>query len=170
MSISPIEAAKRVRRVPGEFEKAILKGIRAEVKDARKQMVDGYRESGITRTIFYEKPSGLYALVPTKVAAGGIGEGLSGGPGTVQAKIGVKGLARLVETGGRIKRHLIQAKGRALLLMEWGAMVFARRVNHPGASVPRNAQIPEVQRTLPPKVQRAGQVAIAAAVSQAGLK
>lgn len=168
--MSPGEAAKRVRRVPGDFERQILRGIRVEVKSAQKEMVDGYRRGGITRTVFGQKPSGLYALVRTKVSAGGLGEGLSGGPGTVQAKIQPRGLALLVEVGGSIKAHAIRAKGGVMSFLAGGARVFARAVRHPGGKVPKNAQLPERERKLPPRVQRAGRVAIDQAVSAAGLK
>lgn len=164
--MTPAEGAKRVRRVRSEFERAMMKGVRTELKAAREVLVAGYRESGVVHTVFGGNPEGLYRIVRVSISA----KSLEGTEGSLQGKIRIKGLAALTEAGGRTKAHEIFPKQvRALAFSIGGARVFSRNVEHPGGRVPKNAQLSRETPRLHARTQQAGQRAIAEAAQKAGL-
>lgn len=47
--------------------------------------------------------------------------------------------AGIHEFGGKTPPHVIEAKGKALAFMMGGKQVFAKRVNHPGSTMPERS-------------------------------
>ena len=65
-------------------------------------------------------------------------EGATEIKGTVASSGDVK-YAAIHEFGGKTAPHIIEAKGRALAFMMGGKQVFAKRVNHPGSTMPERS-------------------------------
>lgn len=143
------------------FRKAVSNGLRRGIRAARADAVATGSRIGILRGIFGTKPGGLRALVKTvRVARNG---------SVYTAGMQVKGVAAMVEEGGRIKPHTITPKNASVLAFKGGAG-FARSVQHPGAAVPKRPFIgPALQRGTGRVVDEIDK-GLAAAIAEAGLR
>jgi len=113
------------RQVSRGFENALRRGVRRALKDVNN---DIRNRSGLGRSIWGKKGKGLKAFA-TLIRPRREGE-------MVETGIKFRGLAALIEKGGRIAPHKITpVEGGKLIFEGRSGRVFAKVVNHPGAPV-----------------------------------
>lgn len=92
-----------------------------------------------------DKLSGQALETKTGALKGSIVSDISVGDGVLTATVGSDGsvkYAAIQEYGGRTSAHeILPDKGKALAFLAGGAMRFARRVEHPGSTLPARAYL-----------------------------
>jgi hypothetical protein len=141
--------AAAIGRLRGpEVGRIQIRALEKRVNEARKETVRGFVSRGVGKGIFGRNDKGAWKIItvePAKIRGG-----------TASVKITLKGFAALQEIGGRIKPHVIKPKNRKMLAFGvaggfgfGGDMVFAKLVNHPGATVPKHESLrPAAERVL----------------------
>ena len=119
-----------------------LLAMRSELKAGRKKAVAGYKKSGIGRAIFRRKGGVPLILKSNPARFSSSGDGFTGG-------FTARGMAALIETGGRTEEHPIKPKTAGLLVFPGkSGMVFTRHVNHPGGPVKKDDALQEAMNDV----------------------
>lgn len=117
------------RKIQGLIGRTTLNAMRRVVRRRITTTKKRIRtESGLGTSIWGKKGSGLEKMVTLIKAR------LT--PETIETGIKLKGLPKLLETGGRTKAHDITSKSG--VLGPWtfnGRMMFAKTVKHPGSTI-----------------------------------
>ncbi len=153
MTVTIEEGARVFARFATSIRNKLLRdAFREEMKKARKDIVEGYKKTAIGSRIFKARggPRLLVKTLRSRVQ----------GSGAYEGGISVRGMAALIEEGGKTKPHPIRPKKRTLLKFDVGAgTAFARRVEHPGSRVPKFPvalnRFRALASTVPQSVERA---------------
>jgi hypothetical protein len=186
------EAARRLRRMAGESERQIVRGIRRGQTRFRTAIIEKFRATGVGRTIFGELNPELMKRKNWKTIAN------AGARAFVKRervrKIGsvysagmvLRGLAALTEAGGKTRPHKIHALGaverkslaegrtpamgmRYLQFQVRGKWRRPLSVNHPGSRMPKQPFAAAAARTAEPAFAVEMKKALAAAAEVAGV-
>lgn len=127
-------AAKALKDFARLTKKETLAGMRQELKLGRKKAVVGYHGSGLGRALWAKRRKGGPPLIlksnPARFSRSG--DGFIGG-------FTARGMAGIIEAGGRTEEHLIKPKRARLLVFEGqSGLVFTKAVRHPGGPVRKN--------------------------------
>jgi hypothetical protein len=127
MDTGPLEAW--IGKKPKQIHGAMRRAIRRTGTSVQRDAIEMFRQRGVGRRIFGQKPSGARKL---------IGRGkLRVRPDELEQPIVFKGLAALQERGGRTKAHGIKPKNKRMLrFFLSGKPIFALSVRHPGGTLP----------------------------------
>jgi len=121
---------KRLQTLPQILENETKNGIRRGQNRLRTALFDEFRAGGIGRAIFGSTKKGAAKTVIARERIQKNGE-------TYEVGIRIKGIAAIVERGGRTMRHAIGQAGK--ILSNPAAGFFAKgQVNHPGAQMKRD--------------------------------
>ena len=134
MSVSARRVARSLRRLWDEATKSYIKVLNRTLSRTRSEAIKLITSKGIGRRVFAKTGAKTSARLLLKVKRFT--------PKRFSGSIVGRGIAALMETGGRLKPHTIQPRNAKLL--SWataGGAVFARSVKHPGAPVPKNPSI-----------------------------
>lgn len=115
------------KKLPTNVLNSIRRQVRRTITTVKR---DIRQSSGIGRRIWQKNASTLnklVTLVRARVRDNAIETGIS-----------LKGLPGLIEQGGQIKRHEIKGKPWLIFTGKQG-LVFAKKVQHPGAAVRRHS-------------------------------
>jgi hypothetical protein len=114
-----------------QLTRTLENSLRRNVRRSLGQIKTEIRGTGLGSAIWGRKASGLSTLV-SLIRVRREGDGFATG-------VKLSGLAKMIETGGRIARHDIEPKNASMLAFRaGGGTVFAKHVNHPGAQVGRH--------------------------------
>jgi len=153
---SPAQVAVTVRNFDKLKGKAELNAFRRGLTFARGLLVNLYTTHGIGRSIFGKKKGGMRLLIK-RVKVQDDGNRIKGG-------LEVRGIAALIELGGKTKAHEIRPKARWLAFAPTGGrigsifgqeareLVFAKLVKHPGSRIPKTPQAERALRESVPRI------------------
>ena len=141
-----------VRILRKEIDKVALPTIRGFQAEVRKRARKGYKGTSLGRALWGRGRQRNRSSNPPLVLKT-IRARLSASQGGFTGGVLVKGIAALIETGGRIERHTIH--GKPFLYFEAGGrLVRARSVKHPGAPVRRRPVVVSGLTRVKPIVER----------------
>lgn len=129
---------------------ALLGPVRAAVESAERKAESGFMERNPGKSIFSSPRAPKLDLSTAPIRS----RSASG------FEIRVRGMAALIETGGRTRPKKIRARtGRLLAFDGRAGRVFAREVNHPGSRIAKQGTtekaVKELERTAPAMIDRA---------------
>lgn len=165
-SITPGELGRRMRVLGKSFRQHVRAPVDATRRELSQEVRKGFREKNPGRSIFRRRRKG-FAAPPLAVS---VRSRRGQSPETYAFRLTVKGMAALIEKGGRTKAHRqVPKKAKVLRFEASGGAVFAKQVQHPGSKLPRNPvaerAVKRVAAKLPANLDRSLQ----RAVTQAGL-
>lgn len=165
--MTPSEAVLRLNRFIVAERNAILRGLKRGVGRARKPALERLRASGVGRALTTRKKG----LPGTPRLIVSVSRAKQTGPESFEVALQAKGMAALIDQGGRTKPHAIEAKSDQLLSFQArdGRSVHVRRVSHPGSNVPRVSSLEPALRGAEPGVAREIQLELGNAVKEVGL-
>lgn len=110
-----------------------VKGMRQVLKTTRKKAIADYKKSGLGGALWGKRKRGGPPLILKSNTArfSKSGDGFTGG-------FTAKGMAGIIEKGGRTKGHDIEAKASVLVFEGKTGLVFTQDVDHPGGPVKKN--------------------------------
>lgn len=132
-----------IRILRKEIEKVALPAMRGFQAEVRKRARKGYKSTALGRALWGRGRTSNRSSSRPPLVLKTIRARLSGTQGGFIGGVSIRGIAALIETGGRIERHTIH--GRPFLYFNpkgGGSLVRARTVRHPGAQV---RKLPAVQ-------------------------
>ena len=136
------ELTKRLRRLPADLDRSLVRAVVVSQEAGRVEAVNELTQRGIGRSLWGWAPkSARRRMRKPRVwvpAAPRVEDG------QILGIIGAYGIAAMVELGGQTRPHEINTmkglkrnRGGVLAFRSRsGAQVFARRVHHPGGSIP----------------------------------
>lgn len=135
----------RLEKYERELPKANVRALRRGLHFARNLALERFRSTGIGRSIFGDRKgrskarslSGLRPIVTRSRVR-------SRGGGILEGGIVARGIAGLMETGGRTKAHLIKRRRGKLL---------SRAIHHPGSRIPRSPVLAGAVNDAAPKIR-----------------
>ena len=153
MPMSIDQYRRRMRVLRKQMDKVALPTIRAhnaEVrKDARKQL----RATGLGRALWRRRRRPSRSQPPLILRT--LRTRLNRSAGAFQGGIKVKGMAAIIEQGGFVASHKIEAVNARFLVFQVGGLTIrTRSVQHPGANVRRRAFVQSGQRKAIPAIER----------------
>ena len=136
--LSPEQAAAAMRGLSKDVVKVIAKEMNGARKRATAQARRDFRSQNPGRSIFRFK--GGRGTPPLKIS--GRAARLSQSQGAFVTQLIIKGMAALIEQGGKTKPPrggvIRPVRAKALRFHGRGGVVFAAEVNHRGSRVPKN--------------------------------
>lgn len=117
--MTPRESANAIGKIAPGMEREVPNGIRRVLGFLRRLALTGYRSKGVGRAIWGEAKLTTLRPLVKRGRVVRVGSGWTAG-------LEVRGLAALMETGGKTLAHDIKSKGGKL----W---------KHPGSRIPQNA-------------------------------
>lgn len=168
--MSPADAAAALRALGAKgLKRAITNGMKRGLSVGRAQALKDLRSKGVGRALWLRRNSkkkGISGTPPLVVTVGKVRQ--SGGE--YSSSLQEKGMAALIEKGGRTKAHKIQAKGSKLLHFgSGGRWSFAKVVSHPGSMVQAQPHLARAAAAagaaIPPQID----AGITAAIREVGL-
>lgn len=145
------EAVAQLRALTGpELLRAQGNGLRRLARAIRTDTKKRLQQRGVGRTVwgrgFARKGGGMTVVKVGRVKKSGSGEGAD-----LSIAVSVAGLAAIQEEGGRTKPHEIKPKSAKVLAWSVPSQGFARKVNHPGAQMPKIPALGPAVEALAPK-------------------
>lgn len=130
MSVTPAEAAALLEKFTSDgVAKAQFNAIRSYSRFLVKKTIDGIRTKGVGRALWGAKRKGATLMVRTAPIRK-VGTGWKTG-------VHLKGLAAMMELGGRTEKHPIKGNLSFLGTHQWaGRTIRTQEVNHPGSPIP----------------------------------
>ena len=130
----PVSAWLQTR--PSAIRSGMKRALRRVGTAVQGSAIEIFRQRGVGRSLFGQKPSGARKLISRSKLREREGEFVQ--------PIKLKGLAAIQEKGGRTRAHVIRAReGGRLSFRIGGKPIFIRQVRHPGSNMPA---IPFAQR------------------------
>jgi len=125
---------------------AIMNGMRNWVRQVQRETVTAIRSKGVGRALWGVKGKGARLMVKTvRVKRAG---------DTYRSGVDLQGLAALMETGGKTKKHVITGNLSFPGTNKYaGNIVVTKRVNHPGSKIPATPSLGPTYRRLEPKLR-----------------
>ena len=154
--MTPFQAADALERFLKKEPNLVANAIRRVVRSARTDGMNRMRSRGIGLALFRRRAFDLRQIVKT-IRIRQEGNAIIGG-------VEVKGIAALIEMGGRTLPHPIKPKlGTMLALKLPQGRVFARAVNHPGSRIPAQPSLRPALNAAMPRLATEIDEALAAA-------
>ena len=120
----------------GAYPAAVAQALAAKAVGLAAELVDRVRNDKLAGGVLNARSGALAASIAADVALDGA---------AISATIGSFGdvkYAAIQETGGKTSAHeILPAKAKALAFMSGGKLVFARKVEHPGSTIPARAYL-----------------------------
>jgi hypothetical protein len=122
--VTPLEMASKLRELAGEkgLKKVISNGMRRGLRVGKKVALKTLRGSGVGRALWIKRGSGV---APVKVSYPNVRQSRN----TYTSALQEKGMAALIEKGGRTRPHREKRWGRPETML------------HPGSIVPSNPHL-----------------------------
>jgi hypothetical protein len=138
--------ASALERFGKEAPREQINAIRRGMTFARSLVIDRIRRTGVGRALWGRKAKGARLMVPRqRVTRSG---------NVIHGGLLLKGLAAMIETGGRTRSHVILPKNAGVLALKLsgGAVAFATKVVHPGSRIPAQPSAQEAMREAVPRI------------------
>ena len=134
--LARLEGAEALDRQLASLPAAMLARLEAKARDLAASLVNKVREEKLSGGILQMRSGVLKASIAAEVSVEG---------GELNAKVGSFGdvkYAAIQEYGGRTSAHeILPDKAQALAFIGGGGQRFARRVQHPGSTIPAHAYL-----------------------------
>lgn len=143
---SPEQMADALERFGKEAGREQINAIRRGMTFARGLVIERIRRTGVGRALWGRKVKGARLMVPRqRVTRSG---------NVIHGGLLLRGLAAMVEAGGRTQPHVILPKNASILALKLpgGAVAFATKVQHPGSRIPAQPSAQAAMREALPRI------------------